>query len=824
MNGSSSKTSRASSSYKDKEDDAREDALSSSSHSTPPRHHRNSSSTHKRRSHDHESSGGKRRRRASVTPPDASSRRSRSRSSSRIRKRRRSPLTPPAVTKNRDYDRRSCDYRSSRDVRRDNGTSSSRRSQRRVRRSPFRMTSSARRSQRRNSRRRRSRSSSTSSSSSDSSVPEVKSMNEMRMQSSLLGEIMNRHQDVRLDREKKSSKRHTEHSSRKRSHRNRRRTPTPESSESTSSSSSRSPTPYVATSTHNVPPPPPPPVSLANIPPPSSVIPPPPTPIAVDAVSYQSLSAYGTQFTFNSQYPYSSIPPPPYAQPPPLPPALPEKEPIIPPPPLPPMPSTMPPTMPSNLPASVPPIPISSIPQPPTMPFQTAPVLLPAQAPPVIMPQPPPPLPSIVQHPVVSSLPLPKLSVPPPVSTPVQIPVPTSSNCATTRKTPQNAPKRLFCRPLVLNKRLKLNEDPENWGCSTIEKYNIKVQVGEGTYGQVYKAVDKITHEVVALKKVRLENEKEGFPITAVREIKILRQLNHKNVVRLIDIVTDKQTAADFRKDKGAFYLVFEYLDHDLMGLLDSQLVEFNDDQIASFTKQLISGLEYCHSVRFLHRDIKCSNILLNNKGEIKLADFGLARLYDEDQDRPYTNRVITLWYRPPELLLGEERYTTAVDVWSVGCIVGELYTRKPLFQGNSEMAQLDVISRICGTPSPENWPDVTRLPLYPSFRPRRTYCRCLRESFAFIKEKALDLLDRMLELDPKRRITAKSALVHPWLRDVDPSKIEPPKLPDWQDCHEMWSKRQRRIRQSTASAKTFLLQSQSIEFSSRTAVSLFTV
>lgn len=130
----------------------------------------------------------------------------------------------------------------------------------------------------------------------------------------------------------------------------------------------------------------------------------------------------------------------------------------------------------------------------------------------------------------------------------------------------------------------------------------------------MYKARDKVTGEAVALKKVRLENEKEGFPITAVREIKILRELNHKNVVRLIDIVTDKQTAADMRHDKGSFYLVFEYVDHDLMGLLESGLVDFSKEQIASLFKQLLQGLEYCHKVKFLHRDIKCSNILLNNR------------------------------------------------------------------------------------------------------------------------------------------------------------------------------------------------------------------
>lgn len=135
-----------------------------------------------------------------------------------------------------------------------------------------------------------------------------------------------------------------------------------------------------------------------------------------------------------------------------------------------------------------------------------------------------------------------------------------------------------------------------------------------GTYGQVYKARDVQANEWVALKKVRLENEKEGFPITAIREIKILRQLNHKNVINLREIVTDKQDAIDFRKEKGSFYLVFEYMDHDLMGLLDSEMVDFNELNNASIMKQLLDGLNYCHKRNFLHRDIKCSNILMNNK------------------------------------------------------------------------------------------------------------------------------------------------------------------------------------------------------------------
>ncbi|XP_050388160.1 cyclin-dependent kinase C-1-like [Argentina anserina] len=340
-------------------------------------------------------------------------------------------------------------------------------------------------------------------------------------------------------------------------------------------------------------------------------------------------------------------------------------------------------------------------------------------------------------------------------------------------------------------------EELPTWGSRSADCFEKIKQIGAGMYGQVFKAREIRTGEIVALKRIRMDNEKEGFPITAIREIKLLKKLHHENIIKLKEIVTsagpekNDQENQDSKKLEGGIYMVFEYMDHDLTGLADRPGVRFSIPQIKCYMKQLLTGLHYCHINQVLHRDMKGSNLLLDNEGKLKLADFGLAKSFATNHEGQLTNRVITLWYRPPELLLGATKYGPAVDMWSVGCIFAELLNGAPILQGRTEPDQLNKIYELCGSADETNWPGVSKLHFYNNFKPPRPLKRRVRERFRRFDSHALDLLDHLLTLDPNQRWSAKQALDAEYFW-VDPLPCDPKSLPKYESSHEFETKKRK--------------------------------
>ncbi|MBA0824980.1 hypothetical protein Goarm_021611, partial [Gossypium armourianum] len=275
-------------------------------------------------------------------------------------------------------------------------------------------------------------------------------------------------------------------------------------------------------------------------------------------------------------------------------------------------------------------------------------------------------------------------------------------------------------------------------------------KIGQGTYSTVFRARDLESGKIVALKKVRFDNfEPESVRFMA-REILILRRLDHPNVIKLEGIITSRMSCSIF--------LVFEYMEHDITGLLSCPNIKFSESQIKCYMKQLLSGLDHCHSRGIMHRDIKGSNLLVNNEGILKIADFGLANFYGSGKRQPLTSRVVTLWYRPPELLLGSTDYTAAVDLWSVGCVFAELLLGKPILQGRTEVEQLHKIFKLCGSPPDDYWKK-SRLPHATLFKPQQPYNSCLQETFKILPATAVNLVETLLSVEPYKRGTASSAL-----------------------------------------------------------------
>jgi len=278
-------------------------------------------------------------------------------------------------------------------------------------------------------------------------------------------------------------------------------------------------------------------------------------------------------------------------------------------------------------------------------------------------------------------------------------------------------------------------------------------KIGQGTYGIVYKATDVKTKKFVALKKIRLESETEGVPSTAIREISLLKDLNHHSIVQLFDVIVSDTS----------LYMVFEYLDMDLKKLLEKGKECFTPQLVKSYMYQMLDAIAFCHIHRILHRDLKPQNLLVDSEGHIKLADFGLARSFNMPVNA-LTHEVVTLWYRAPEVLLGTKFYATGVDVWSLGCIFAEMMMQKPMFTGDSEIDQLFRIFRAMGTATEENWPGCSHLfdykPTFPKWEASPLPA-------AIIAHKADDLFLKLMAYDPNRRISAKNAMLHPYFDDV---------------------------------------------------------
>lgn len=296
------------------------------------------------------------------------------------------------------------------------------------------------------------------------------------------------------------------------------------------------------------------------------------------------------------------------------------------------------------------------------------------------------------------------------------------------------------------------------------ERYRKGVTLGQGTYGTVYKAFDIVTNKTVAVKKIHLGEAKEGVNVTALREIKMLKELSHPHIIQLIDAYPHKQN----------LHIVFEFMETDLETVIKDPNIVLSPADIKSYMQMTLKGLAVCHKKWVLHRDMKPNNLLIASDGQLKLGDFGLARLFGSP-NRRFTDQVFALWYRAPELLFGSKHYGPAVDVWAAGCIFAELLLRRPFLQGLGDLDQIGKIFAAFGTPRQSQWPDVGLLPDFVEFQ--FVSAPPLRSLFPMASEDALDLLSKMFMLDPKNRISAQQALEHRYFSSV-PAPTRPDLLP----------------------------------------------
>ncbi|CAB4061201.1 CDK10 [Lepeophtheirus salmonis] len=309
-------------------------------------------------------------------------------------------------------------------------------------------------------------------------------------------------------------------------------------------------------------------------------------------------------------------------------------------------------------------------------------------------------------------------------------------------RSPRRANYLIFVRVCLLTSLVRTNMERVD-PFLIFEKLN---RIGEGTYGIVYRAKDCLTDEIVALKKMRMHNEKDGLPISSIREISILMECSKTKC-------------------------------HETLWISEESLWE-RAWKVKCIMKQVLRGLKYLHSHFIVHRDLKVSNLLMTDKGTVRIADFGLARYYGLPL-KPMTPRVVTLWYRAPELLLNAKTQTTAIDMWSAGSILGELLAHKPLLPGKSEINQLELIIDLLGTPNDNIWPGFSELPALQEFTLKVQPFNNLKHKFPWLSESGLRLLNFLFMYNPDKRATAEECLQSSYFNE-QPLPCDPKLMPSF--------------------------------------------